>query len=128
LTLTALTVSYGLGVGLLATATVSRGAWSLLYLVCVAACFAIPRFFHSKASAMTWLIAAFYAALFAAMFYGANAGLDALHGSSRNATRVADELGGLELWFVLCPGAFSVSLGTALRLWLKPRDSFNAQH
>jgi hypothetical protein len=59
----------------------------------------------------TWAALAMYALLGAALFAGANFGMDALHGPNRSRAQVAAHLGGLELWVVLCPGVLSLALG-----------------
>ncbi len=109
-----LTLLYGFGSFLFATETVSYTAWVSLYGVC-ALVFAVIRASGVGAGAAgPWLAVALHAALFAVIFFGAGLALDALHGVHRAGPDVAGSLGGLALWFVLCPGVVSVALGQAL--------------
>jgi len=64
-------------------------------------------------SPTAWLVCAMYSALFALIFYGANEGLDILYGAGRTKPDVASHIGGLELWWILCPGVFSVAVACA---------------
>jgi hypothetical protein len=116
---TALTLAFGLGLCLWAAAPVSAPVWLMLYLACVAASLIIQSRGLGGKTGRWWLAAAFYTLLFAAVFHGTDFALDVLHGPQRSKARVADELGGLELWCVLCPGAFSVAVGSALRVWIQ---------
>ena len=109
-----LSLSYGLGSSLVATEAVSFTAWVSLYASCVLAFGVIPVRRAGPWRAATWLKAAFCAALFAAIFYGANGAVDALRGPHRAGPAVARSLDGLALWFVLFPGIVSVALGQAL--------------
>ena len=100
---------YG-GLVALMPAAVAPWAWVGLYAVVLVATLAAlrgPWRSPSVVSAATWLM---YAVLLSLWFFGANVGLDALHGAHRSKADVALHLGGLELWFVLCPGAASVAL------------------
>lgn len=110
-----LTLIFALGIGVFATTSVSFTAWLVLYIVCVLAFIACAFGWPRPWDSATWFATAFYAILFAAIFYGANGALDALHGRDRNGPEVARSLGGLQVWFVLFPGIASVSLGCALR-------------
>ena len=101
---------YGGLVALMPAAAVAPWAWVGLYAVVLVATLAAlrgPWRSPSVVSAAAWLM---YAVLLSLWFFGANVGLDALHGAHRVHPDVARHLGGLELWFVLCPGAASVAL------------------
>jgi hypothetical protein len=116
---TALTLAYGLGVWLWAAAPVLALVWLMLYLACVAASLFIQSKGLGGKTGTWWLAAAFYTLLFAAVFHGTDCALDVLHGAQRSKAHVADALGGLVLGYVLCPGAFSVAVGSALRVWIQ---------
>ena len=93
----------------------SPTAWLGLYLGCLALGAAL---WHSRAqglAATDALAAGIYALWLAAIFYGADGALAALHGPHRKDPGVSQLLGGLELWFVFCPGLVSLALATALR-------------
>ena len=111
-----LSVVYGFGVAVLAWAAVSAFAWTVLYVVCLLTTSLLWSNRRHVADARAWLAIAFYALLLAAMFFGADGALDALHGAQRAKARVADRLGGLELWFVLCPGVVAIALASAARV------------
>ena len=99
---------------------VTAVAWAGLYLCSALATVALPRWVPLNAAG--WLAAAGCALLFSAMFWGANFGLDALHGAHRHKADVAQYLGGLELWLALCPGVVSAALGAAVQVWwTRPR-------
>ena len=116
-----LTLCFALGATAMSTAAVSLRAWLVLYALCVAVAAVIWAARPELARATTWLVAASYAALFAAIFYGANLALDALQGPHRNDGSVAHHLEGLELWFVLCPGMVSVAWGSWLHTVMRGR-------
>jgi hypothetical protein len=99
---------YWLVVVLLPGVGVSPIAWLTLFLACVCASLLVARL--QPLAPRTWLYFATCSVLLAAFFFGANLGLDALHGAERPKANVAATLGGLELWFVLCPGVTSVAL------------------
>lgn len=109
-----LTLFYAFGSIQLAPTAALFTAQVVLYAICVLAFIALGVFGSGARDAATWLTVASYAALFAAIFYGANGALDALHGPHRPGPDVDQSLGGLTLWFALCPGAASVALGKAL--------------
>jgi hypothetical protein len=93
---------------------VSTASWIVLYLVCAVAAPVMWRL-AAAWTAGVWLYLAGCALVVAAGFYGANQGLDALHGAGRHKPDIASRLGGLELWFVLAPGAFAICIGGWLR-------------
>ena len=105
---------FAAGVAALQRADVSAAAWAGLYLCAAVATVTAPCWAPLRAG--LWLAVAGYALLFSALFWGANFGLDALHGAHRHKADVAQSLGGLELWLVLCPGAASVALGAAAQV------------
>jgi hypothetical protein len=113
--LAAITAVYWLIVALLRDAPVVWLAWAVLYAVCLLLGLGAWRVWRPEAGVRFWAVAAFRVLLLAGIFYGANGGLDALYGSDRQRARVEAGLGGMELWFVLCPGLFSVAVGSALR-------------
>ena len=115
LSLAVLSLLYWLSVGLLEAARVSLFAWLILYGVCVACAFTLWARLPARFGAQFWLLAAFYSVLFASIFFGANGALDALNGPNRAKAHVSEQLGGLELWFALCPGAFAVCVASCLR-------------
>ena len=88
--------------------------WWALYGVCVLLALVLVRKRPFALSPLSWLYLAACAVLLAALFFGANAGLDVLHGASRPKAHVAQQLGGLALWCVLCPGLASVALACAV--------------
>ena len=110
---------FAAGVAALQRAGVSAAAWAGLYLCAAVATVTAPCWGPLRAG--LWLALAGYALLFSALFWGANFGLDALHGAHRHKADVAQRLGGLELWFVLCPGVVSVALAAAVQAcWASP--------
>ena len=91
---------------------VSPLAWTTLYVGALAvAVLAMRHITLPLKAALGWGL---QSVLLALIFFGANGGLDALHGAHRPKAEVARYLGGLELWFVLCPGAASVALALAV--------------
>lgn len=94
-------------------------AWAGLGAVAALA-LAVGARWAPAGSTTAWLQVAFFAALFAVAFFGANLGGDVLHGIHRRRIEVAEYLGGLELWLVLCPGVTSVALAQAVRAALAP--------
>ena len=115
-----LTLVFSIGCCVPASAAPSTVAITVLYGACVLVYCAVSA--CRQMPAVRWFAMACYAALLAAIFYGANGALDALHGANRARPDVASAIGGLELWFVLCPGAVSVALGHAVRSALAKRQ------
>ncbi len=101
-------------VAVLQAAAVAPQAWALLFGACIACALLCPDKTIRALSPGAWLYGAFCALLVAAFFFGANIGLDALHGANRPKAHVAASLGGLELWFVLCPGLSSFAIAMAM--------------
>ncbi|MEO7335498.1 MAG: hypothetical protein ABIV63_02865 [Caldimonas sp.] len=62
-----------------------------------------------------WLQLVGSSMLFAAIFFGANRGLDALNGARAASLDTGGSLGGFELWYALCPGLTSIALGGLAR-------------
>jgi hypothetical protein len=62
---------------------------------------------------LSWLSYAGQAVVLALLFYGGNAARDVLFGPDRPRAVAPEWLGGLELWWLLCPGATSVALAAA---------------
>jgi hypothetical protein len=75
-----------------------------------------------------WLIAAGYCGLLALVCFGADGGLDALHGAQRARAHVAEALGGLELWHVLGCSGIGVCVGGAAHGWVIGRRRRWASH
>ena len=113
----AMTLVYVAGVVELNAHAVASVAWVGLYLVCLVV--ALPLWVRLVLSPRRWATVALYCALLALIFFGANGALDALNGAHRAKAAVAESLGGLELWFALCPGAVSVALGGAVQAWIR---------
>lgn len=110
----ALSSVYWPATALLGAAGVALTAWWALYGVCVLLALVLVRTTPFALSPRSWLYLAGCAVLLAALFFGANAGLDVLHGAGRPKADVAQQLGGLELWCVLCPGLASVAVACAV--------------
>ena len=104
---------YWLLVALMPSVSVSVVAWAALFLACLCCTLLVSLLRVRLHQATTWLYVAACSALLAVAFFGANLALDALHGVGRPKVDVAASLGGLELWFVLCPGVTSVALAGA---------------
>jgi len=101
---------------LLRASPVSGLAWSILYLACAATAPLLWRL-RGMARPQQWLFVALCAVWFAAVFCAIDFALDALNGARRAKADVASALGGLELWFVLCPGVAALALGGWMRHW-----------
>jgi hypothetical protein len=92
---------------------VTPTAWVGLHAVSVAA-FIASRFANRPAwRARRWFALVFYSLMFAGMFYGLNIGQDILRGADRPKAEVAKHLGGVEIWFFLCPGVATFALAGA---------------
>ena len=129
LALTCLTTAYAVGVALLHRAAVTPAAWAGLYGVCVIAALALWGGAAGRAPVTAWLAGGMHALWLAALFFGADGALDALNGPLRSKARVAEALGGLEVWFFFCPGMVAVALGGAVHsgvmAWRSPRGRSN---
>ncbi len=110
-------LTFWAGVWLLRDQRVSMFAWAALYVCClsVAAALCHRRFARFKPSPGAWLLFALNSALLAALFWGANMALDLVNGAHRPKADWAAQLGGLELWFALCPGVLSVAIAGCVR-------------
>lgn len=108
--LAVLALAFGGSVVAVGAAAVDPLAWAVLFLACALACVLALRASAPKVAPAVWLYLAGCATLVAGIFYGANIGLDALHGATRPKANVAASLGGLELWFVFFPGLASVAM------------------
>jgi hypothetical protein len=111
--------------------TLSAAYWSVFALVgdvgvspCAkwvlyAGCLSTWRWLHphegtaGPTATLTWLVRAAQSVALALLFYGANAGRDVLFGLERLKAETPAWLGGLELWWILCPGAASIALAAA---------------
>lgn len=71
--------------------------------------------------ARSWFALLFYALMFGGMFYGLNIGQDILRGAGRPKAEVARHLGGVDIWFLLCPGVATFGLAGAANAWLSAR-------
>lgn len=112
--LAALSLSFWCTVAMLGSAGVQTEAWLVLYGLCASlSLLALWRRTPSFAPT-TWLYLTVCVTLLAAVFLGANVGLDALNGAHRAKPDVAGAIGGLELWLVLFPGVASSTLACAV--------------
>lgn len=110
----ALSSTYWPVAALLGSAGVGSEAWWALYAVCLLLVMLLVSSTSLALRPGAWLYLAGCAVLLAGLFFGANAGLDVLHGAGRPKADVAQHLGGLALWCVLCPGLASVALACAV--------------
>ena len=92
---------------------VSWVARTAFYACCAAALLLVRRSGRAVAPATVWTIRAAYCVLLAVLFYGANQARDILYGPERLKAHLPVWLGGLELWWILCPGICSVFLAIA---------------
>jgi hypothetical protein len=102
---------------------VTAAAWAGLYLLSVGVLLVLPHTPLARVDAISWIAVAAWAAFFAIFFATAAFALDALHGAHRPKAEVARHLGGLELWFVLCPGLVALAPARALAATLRARRS-----
>ena len=116
-------IVFWLGAWLLRDQGVSMVAWAVLYVCCVSAAGALQysRFAAYQLPPRAWLLFAVNSALVAALFWGANTALDLINAPHRPKVDWATHLGGLELWFVLFPGVFSVAIAAWARSLLRQR-------
>ncbi len=105
-------IAFWAGVWLLRNQAVSIVAWNALYGCCALAALALHhrRFAHFQMQPGSWLLFALNVVLLAALFWGANTALDLINGPHRPKVDWAAQLGGLELWFVLFPGVWSIAM------------------
>ena len=108
-----LTILYWGGFALLEADRVVPEARFILYAACAGGLLLTSRKSRDSRSPIAWLVYAMYSVLFALIFYGANEALDVLYGAGRAKSDVASHIGGLELWWILCPGLFSVAVACA---------------
>jgi hypothetical protein len=116
-----LSVGYWSGFALFDSAGVLLRAQSALYVCCVLALLYLRRSTWSAAPAKSWLVRAAYSVLLALLFYGANRAQDILYGPERLKSNLPGWLGGLELWWILCPGIASIALAAASARLLSER-------
>ena len=92
--------------------SVSAQAWVALYAAGVGAALAMqhPRFDAYRFPSSAWLLFAVNSVLVAALFWGATVGLELITVRQHANAAWSAYLGGLELWFALCPGALSVAI------------------
>ncbi|HEU5297840.1 MAG TPA: hypothetical protein VFU71_23920 [Burkholderiaceae bacterium] len=92
----------------------SYAKW-MLYACCLSSWWWVRA--HGQAAwataSLSWLSRAGQSVLLALLFYGGNAGRDVLFGPDRLKAATPEWLGGLELWWILCPGVASVALAAA---------------
>ena len=119
--LSVLSLAYWGGVAMLPAADVDARAWQLLFALCSVCTALVTVLARPALTPAVWLYLAACFVLLAAGFFGANVGLDALHGAARAKADVAGALGGLEFWFVLCPGLASAALGCAVGAFVARR-------
>jgi hypothetical protein len=89
----------------------SPGAWLVLYLLGVLAVVLLGQLAIGRQPWQRWLRIFGYAALGAALFFGADFALDALGKSVAPRSAGAAFHGGVELYHVLFPGLASVAFG-----------------
>ena len=96
---------------------VSIIAWSALYGCCAVSALALHhrRFAHFQIQPSAWLLFALNVVLLAALFWGTNTALDLLNGPRRPKNDWTARLGGLELWFALFPGVWSIAMAGCAR-------------
>lgn len=94
------------------------GSWAVAALA--AALLAVPAIGPDRPRGWLWLTGA--SVWFAAIFFGANRGLDALHGPRPSPLETGGSLGGFELWYALCPGLTSIALAGWVRSLLRRPD------
>ena len=107
-------------VALVPSGLVTPEAWGALYAITSLGFVFFCLWTNLKWSTYWWLAAAFYSVFFAMMFYGLNEGLDILHGANRPKAQLVQHLGGLEIWFFLCPGVSVFAIANAVRALLSP--------
>jgi len=122
-----LTILYWGGFALLKAEGVVPEARFILYAVCASGLLLTGRKSRPWLSPATGLAYAMYSVLFALIFYGANEALDILYGAGRAKSDVVSHIGGLELWWILCPGFFSVAAACAAASMLRGRAGTSAQ-
>jgi len=105
-------------VALIPAESVTVPAWATLYAITLCAFLYSASAGYPNWSPYQWLAAVFYSLFFAVLFYSANVGLDVLHGANRPKAEVAQHLGGLEVWFFLCPGVFAFAIAGLARVLL----------
>jgi hypothetical protein len=110
---TLLAVVYWSGFALIDPPDVSEVTRAVFFACCAAALLFVRRSARLHAPAMVWTIRAAYCALLAILFYGANQARDLLCGPERLKAALPGWFGGLELWWILCPGIASVCLAAA---------------
>jgi hypothetical protein len=108
-----LTILYWGGFTLLKADRVVPEARFILYAACASGLLLTGRKARDWLSPTAWLAYAMYSVSFALIFYGVNEALDILYGAGRAKSDVASHIGGLELWWILCPGVFSVAVASA---------------
>ena len=91
------------------------GSWAIATLVAVL--LALPAIGPVRSRDWLWLAGG--SVWFAAIFFGANRGLDALHGPRPSPLDTGGSLGGFELWYALCPGLTSIALAGWVRSLLR---------
>ena len=123
-------ITVWLGVWFLRGQGVSLAAWAVLYACCFSAASALQhsRFTRYVSRPSAWLLFSVNSVLVAVLFWGANAGLDLIGNTNRQHAEWPAYFGGLELWFALCPGVFSVAIaGYARSLRLQRLQRTQAQ-
>ena len=101
-------------VALLPSNSVAPLAWIVVYICGVATLLLTDRLLQRRLSLTTWLKLFVHALLLAAIFFGADFGLEALKGSIKPRAALPAFLHGLELYYLLVPGVTSVTLAGAV--------------
>lgn len=97
-------------------------AWLVLYGTCVVLGLPLWTRWAADWNGWQWARLAGYALFFALYLVSANIGLDVLHGVHRRRSYPEQDLGGMELWFVLFPGLAAVALGGLTQVLLRRRQ------
>src|SRR5882672_2122281 len=105
-------------VALIPAQSVAVPAWATLYAIILFAFLYSAFASYPNWSPYQWLAVVFYSLFLAGLFYSLNVGLDVLHGADRPKAEIAQHLGGLEIWFFLCPGVFAFAIAMLVRVLL----------
>jgi hypothetical protein len=99
---------------------VSPVAQGVLYGACLSSWFWLRRAARPT-EPLAWLSRGAQSVVLALLFYGGNAARDVLFGADRPMAATPPWLGGLALWWILCPGVMSVALAAAATAQLTAR-------
>lgn len=99
-------------VWLLRDQPVSGQAWAGLALLCMVGAQTMPVKRVANIRPRHWLLIAVNLVIVAALFWGADAGRKLIDAGDAEYAQQTSLPGGLEVWWVLCPGLASVLLAT----------------